>query len=77
MMPLRYVRCRLALDGQWSWLLSASLLFGFGLVGRRVFIDVVLFRCYVCCRHFFSRKIAPAVGLEPTTTRLRALRSAG
>ena len=77
MIPLHYVRCRLALIFAFgvpcSLLLSALLLIGFGLRCGSLFI-----RLFVSCVCAWVLPVgnAPTVGLEPTTTRLRALRSA-
>ena len=77
MMPLHYVRCGLALffafDVQGSSLLSAHLLVGLCLRCASLFVRLVV-SCFCAC--VFLAYNAPTVGLEPTTTRLRALRSA-
>ena len=78
MMPLHYVRCLLALfvafDVQGSSLLFAHLLVGLGLRCASLFVRLLVSRVCACV---YLADNAPTVGLEPTTTRLRALRSAG
>ena len=77
MIPLHYVRCRLVLFFAFD-VPCPSLLSAFLLVGSCLWCGSLFIRLFVSCvcACVFPVGNAPAVGLEPPTTRLRALRSA-